>query len=140
MLYFSDTFKTDRKINNDFSIKSALFIGFLQVLSLIPGVSRSGITISAARMLNFERYDSAKISFLLSIPTLAAVSLFGFKNIISSDNFDFSVLNLIAIILSFLISFITIKFFIDYIKKFSLTVFVLYRIVIGLLILIFAYL
>tara|TARA_A100001011_G_scaffold23375_1_gene23334 strand:- start:268 stop:1026 length:759 start_codon:yes stop_codon:yes gene_type:complete len=140
LLYFSDTFKTDRKLKNDFSIKSALFIGFLQVLSLIPGVSRSGITISAARMLNFERYDSAKISFLLSIPTLAAVSLFGLKNIISSDSFDFSVLNLIAIILSFLISFITIKFFIDYIKKFSLVVFVLYRIVIGVLILIFAYL
>ena len=91
-------------------------------------------------MLNFERFDSAKISFLLSIPTLAAVSLFGLKNIISSDSFDFSVLNLIAIILSFLISFITIKFFIDYIKKFSLVVFVLYRIVIGILILIFAYL
>ena len=100
LLYFSDTFKTDRKLKNDFSIKSALFIGFFQVLSLIPGVSRSGITISAARMLNFERFDSAKISFLLSIPTLAAVSLFGLKNIISSDSFDFSVLNLIAIILS----------------------------------------
>ena len=79
LLYFSDTFKTDRKLKNDFSIKSALFIGFFQVLSLIPGVSRSGITISAARMLNFERFDSAKISFLLSIPTLAAVSLFGLK-------------------------------------------------------------
>ena len=49
LLYFSDTFKTDRKLKNDFSIKSALFIGFFQVLSLIPGVSRSGITISAAK-------------------------------------------------------------------------------------------
>ena len=65
---------------NHFNYKSAIFVGILQVFSLIPGVSRSGITISAARLLKFNRYDSTKISFLLSIPTLAAVSFFGIKN------------------------------------------------------------
>ena len=73
---------------SDFSFKSAIFIGILQVLSLVPGVSRSGITITAARILEFKRFDSAKISFLLSIPTLGAVSLFGLSNMILSENLN----------------------------------------------------
>ena len=70
-----------------------MIIGFFQVLSLIPGVSRSGITITAARLLNYKRYDSAKISFLLSIPTLAAITFFGFKSVIEENSLNFSVLN-----------------------------------------------
>ena len=73
-LYVSDKCNLNKKIEKDFTFKSAITIGILQILSLIPGVSRAGITISAARVLKFDRYDSAKISFLLSIPTLAAVS------------------------------------------------------------------
>ena len=64
----------DKKIEKDFSYKRAIFIGLFQMLSLMPGVSRSGIVITAARMSHFNRFDSAKISFLLSIPTLGAVS------------------------------------------------------------------
>jgi len=89
LLYFSDKFNMDKKIENNFTFKSAIFIGVLQIFSLIPGVSRSGITISAARILKFNRFDSAKISFLLSIPTLAAVSFFGFRNLIISGNANF---------------------------------------------------
>ena len=62
-------------------------------------------------MLRFDRFDSAKISFFLSIPTLAAVSFFGLNNLIISENLNFSTLNLVAIFLSFIFSFITIKFF-----------------------------
>ena len=65
------------------SIKSAILIGLFQIISLIPGVSRAGITITGARFLKFSRYDAAKISFLLSIPTLAAVSFFGLNNLSS---------------------------------------------------------
>ena len=54
LLYISDKFKIEKTINKDFSLKSALFIGFLQILSLIPGVSRSGIAITAARFLNLR--------------------------------------------------------------------------------------
>ena len=57
-----------------------------------PGVSRAGITITAARFLKFNRYDSAKIAFLLSIPTLAAVSIYGLSNLIKSDSYNFSFL------------------------------------------------
>ena len=140
LLYVSDKFNLDKNIENDFNFKSAIFIGFFQIFSLVPGVSRSGITISAARILKFNRYDSAKISFLLSIPTLAAVSFFGFRNLISSENIDFSILNLAAVLLSFIFSFITIKYFLNYIKNFNLNLFVIYRIILGLFLLIFAYL
>jgi len=85
LLYLSDRSSVKKKINSNFTLKSAVLIGLLQILSLIPGVSRSGITITAARLLNFKRYDSAKISFLLSIPTLGAVSIYGLKNIITAE-------------------------------------------------------
>ena len=139
-LYISDKCNLNKKIENDFTFKSAITIGILQILSLIPGVSRSGITISAARILKFNRYDSAKISFLLSIPTLAAVSFFGFRNLIISENADFTNLNLISIFLSFIFSLITIKFFLNYIKNFNLNLFVIYRIILGIFLLIIAYL
>ena len=140
LLYIADKFKLQKKINNDLSYKSAIFIGFFQVLSLIPGVSRSGITITAARFLKFERYDSAKISFLLSIPTLGAVSIFGLNNLINSESLEFSFLNLLSITLSFIFSLITIKFFLSFIQKFSLKIFVIYRIFLGLILLYLSYL
>ena len=140
LLYIADKFKIEKKIENDLSYKSAIFIGFFQVLSLIPGVSRSGITITAARLLKFERYDSAKISFLLSIPTLGGVSIFGLNNLISSESLEFSFLNLLSITLSFIFSLITIKFFLSFIKKFSLKIFVIYRIFLGLILLYLSYL
>ena len=123
----------------NFTFKSAIFIGIFQILSLIPGVSRSGIAITAARFLKFDRVNAAKISFLLSIPTLLAVSVFGIYNIYVTDNFDLIKLNFSSIILSFIFSYITMVAFLGYIKKASLDVFVLYRIVLGVLILIFAY-
>ena len=140
LLYIADKFKLQKKINNDLSYKSAIFIGFFQVLSLIPGVSRSGITITAARFFKFERYDSAKISFLLSIPTLGAVSIFGLNNLINSESLEFSFLNLLSITLSFIFSLITIKFFLSFIQKFSLKIFVIYRIFLGLILLYLSYL
>ena len=140
LLYISDKFSIEKKIDSNFTYKSAIFIGILQIFSLIPGVSRSGITITAARVLRFNRLDSAKISFLLSIPTLAAVSFYGLRSLLFSDNVDFSILNLISIFLSFIFSFITIKFFLNYIKKFNLNIFIIYRILLGVFLLITAYL
>ena len=93
LLYISDRFKLKRNISTNFDFKSAIFVGFFQILSLIPGVSRSGISITAARFLKFKRFDAAKISFLLSIPTLGAVSVFGLRNLIISEEASFSILN-----------------------------------------------
>ena len=140
LLFISDKSKVNQNLDKNFSLKSAIFIGVFQILSLIPGVSRSGISITAARMLNFNRFDSAKISFLLSIPTLAAVSFFGVRNLIIADNFYFSKISILSIFLSFIFSYITIKFFLKYIQKFSLDVFVVYRILLGIILLTYAYL
>ena len=139
LLYIGDRFHLEKNINEDFNYKSAIIIGFCQILSLVPGVSRSGITITAARILNFKRYDSAKISFLLSIPTLGAVSLFGLHNLIKEESLSFTFLSLISIFFSFIFSFITIKYFLIFIKKFNLSVFVIYRILLGILLLTIAY-
>ena len=140
LLFLSDKFKLEKNIEKNFTMKSAIFIGLFQVLSLIPGVSRSGIAITASRLLNFKRVDAAKISFLVSIPILGAVSLFGLKNLIFSENSYFTVSNLIAIFFSFLTSLITIKYFLIYMKKFNLNIFVYYRILLGLILLAIAYL
>ena len=110
LLYISDKFELNKNIEKNLNFKSIFFIGLLQILSLVPGVSRSGIAITAARLLKFRRVDSAKISFLFSIPVLGVVSIFGLKyNFIG--NFNFAQLNLFSIIISFLFSLITIKFF-----------------------------
>jgi len=139
LLYISDKFKLENNIKN-LNYKSIIFIGLLQIFSLVPGVSRSGIAITAARFLKFKRVDAAKISFLISIPILGAVSLFGLKNIIWSGSAMFTQLNLIAIFLSFLFSLITIKFFLSFINKFSLNLFILYRILLGFFLLTLYYL
>ena len=139
-LYLSDKSIFKNNIKSNFTFKSAILIGFLQILSLIPGVSRSGIVISGARMLKFNRYESAKISFLLSIPTLAAVSLFGINSLIKSESLNISFLMIISVIFSFIFSYLTIKYFLRYIKNFSLNVFVLYRLLLGIGLLVLAYL
>ena len=132
ILFFADQRKTDQNISTNLNIKSILFIGLFQILALIPGVSRAGISITAARFLNFNRVDSSKISFLLSIPALAGASFLGLKDAFE-QSLDLNYLILIAVILSFLFSYITVKFFLIYINKFSLSIFVLYRILVALI-------
>ena len=131
ILYLADQRKIDKNISSNLNIKSILIIGFFQILALIPGVSRAGITITAARFLNFNRVDSSKISFLLSIPALTGASFLSLKNI-TAQSVEINYLIVIAMFLSFLFSYITIRFFLFYINKFSLSVFVIYRVIIGL--------
>ena len=138
VLYFADKSRFDRKISSNLNLKVILYIGLFQILALIPGVSRAGITITAARIFRFNRFDSSKISFLLAIPAIAGASVLQLKNAIS-HSFEFNYLILISITLSFLFSYFTIKFFLDYINKFSLNVFVIYRIIISIILFIIIY-
>ena len=131
ILYLADQRKVDKNISSNLNIRSILVIGFFQILALIPGVSRAGITMTAARFLNFNRLDSGKISFLLSIPALTGASFLSLKNI-TTQSIEINYLIIIAMFLSFLFSYITIRFFLIYINKFSLSVFVIYRVIIGL--------
>ena len=139
-LYISDKSKITKKINTSFTNKSAIFIGLFQVFSLIPGVSRSGVTITSGRLLGFNRFESAKISFFLSIPTLTAASLLGIYNIFKEGSAELNFLAIIAVIFSFIFSYITIALFLNFVKKFSLNIFIIYRIALSLFILGIVYL
>ena len=139
VLYFADQRKIDQNISTNLNLRSIIVIGLFQILALIPGVSRAGITMTAARFLNFNRVDSGKISFLLSIPALSGASFLGLWDI-SSETIEINILIIIATILSFLFSYLTVKFFLNYLNKFSLKIFVVYRILIGLILLSIIYL
>ena len=132
ILFFADQKKIDQNISANLNIKSIILIGLFQSLALIPGVSRAGVTITAARFLRFNRVDSGKISFLLSIPALAGASFLGLKDVLN-QSVEINYLVIIAIILSFLFSYITVKFFLNFINKFTLSIFVIYRILISLI-------
>ena len=132
LLYIADKNKLLKKIESDLNMKSVLIIGFFQVLALIPGVSRAGITITAGRILGFDRTDSTKISFYLSIPALLGASALGIKDLFK-ENIDFNLLVLVGVFLSFLFSLITIKIFFKFIKNFSLNVFVVYRLFLAMI-------
>ena len=130
ILFFADQRKIDQNIHTNLNFKSVIFIGLFQILALIPGVSRAGIAMTAARFLKFNRVDSSKISFLLSIPALAGASFLGLKDLLYQP-IEINYLIIIAITFSFLFSYMTVKFFLSYINKFSLNIFVIYRIIIA---------
>jgi undecaprenyl-diphosphatase len=138
VLYLADKSNFDKKISSDLNFKTILYIGLFQVLALIPGVSRAGITITAARFFKFNRFDSSKISFLLAIPAIAGASVLQLKNSIE-QSLDVNYLILISITLSFLFSYFTVKYFLEYINKFSLNIFVIYRIIISIILFIIIY-
>mgnify|MGYP005656550411 FL=1 len=132
LLYFSDKFELKNKISSELNIKSIVIIGLFQILAIIPGVSRSGIVITASRFLKFDRVESSKIAFYLSIPALAGASVLGFKDVID-DQINFDAIFIFSTSASFLFSYFTIKYFLIYVKMFSLSFFVIYRIVLSII-------
>ena len=138
ILFFADQQKFNKNMSNDLDVKSIVFIGLFQILALIPGVSRAGIILTAARFLKFNRVDSTKIAFFLSIPALTGASFLGLKDI-ANQSIEVNYLTVVSVILSFLFSYITVKFFLNYINKFSLNVFVIYRIFVALILFLIIY-
>ena len=138
LLHIADRRKIFNNLENSFNFKSALIIGLFQIIALIPGTSRAGITITAGRILGFDRTDSTKISFYLSIPALVGASVIGIKDLLK-ENIEFNFIVLAGIFLSFIFSLITIKYFLKFIKKFSFKIFVFYRIILSLILLYIIY-
>ena len=138
ILYFADKCRFNKKISSNLNLKTILYIGLFQTLALIPGVSRAGITMTAARFFKFSRFDSSKISFLLAIPALAGARVLGLRDIMT-QSFELNYLVFIAITLSFLSSYFTVKFFLNYINKFSLNIFVIYRVIVAIILFIIIY-
>ena len=132
-MYYADKSKVSKNFKYDLNTKNILIIGTIQTLSLIPGVSRSGVVITIGRMLNFNREDSLKISFFLSIPALLGASVLSIKDIIN-ESIHINFLLIFSIILSSLFSYLTIKYLLIYVQKFTLKIFVIYRIILSFII------
>jgi undecaprenyl-diphosphatase len=138
LLYIADKSTIDKKIENNLNFKNIFLIGIFQCLALIPGVSRSGITITSARLIKFNRLDASKISFYLSIPALLGASFLGLKEVVNKD-LDFNLIIFVSSILSFIFSYLTIKYFLIYVQKYSLNIFVYYRIFLALVLFVIIY-
>lgn len=132
LMYFID--KT-AKLNKDLGHigkKKALFIGLAQVLALIPGTSRSGITITAGEYLGLDRESAARFSFLLATPISLGAGLYKMLQIVQDPPSGSSIwLAILGIIVSFVVGLVVIKWLLDYLKKHTLYVFVLYRVALG---------
>jgi len=131
LLYFTDSNRKENKKIIDASLTVILFIGLLQTLAIMPGVSRAGIVITAALLIGFTRNDSIKISFLLSIPaifmasTYQAIQLLGKSDKILIESY------VLGVFLSFIFSYLTIKLFTSTISKITFAPYIIYRIVLG---------
>lgn len=116
------------------STKDSLIIGLFQALALIPGISRSGSTISAGLFLNLTREEAARFAFMLSGPVIAGAGAKKFLEVITSSSISSNDLNffLIGIISSAIFGYLTIKYFLRYLSTRTLYPFVIYRVIVGL--------
>ena len=139
LLYISDCKgKTVRKVEQ-IGIKEAAIIGLAQCLALIPGTSRSGITITAARFLGFERREAAKFSMLLSIPTILGAGILVGYELFRENNLKEIIFAIDGILYSFIFSVIAIYTVMWWLKKSTFLPFVIYRVILGTTLLLNAY-
>lgn len=122
---------------NDLDYRTALFIGVFQLLSLIPGTSRSGTTIMGAILIGTSRYVAAEFTFFLAIPIMLGASLlkvikFGFE----FTSMELAILG-VGTITAFVVSILAIKFLIGYIKKHDFKAFGYYRIILGIIMILY---
>ncbi len=139
VLFYADKIGKNNKTTENIGLKEAILIGLAQCLALIPGTSRSGVTITMARFLGINRSEAAKFSMLLSVPTIAAAgALETFRLWKKSailevyETFD-------AVGYSFIASLLVIFFMMKWLKKFTFLPFVIYRVALGLILILYSY-
>ncbi len=137
LLYISDRFSRRDKSVEDMNLTDCIIIGLAQALAIIPGVSRSGITITGAMFRGFKRDESARFSFLLAAPLIAGAGIFESRHLSYSD--VVSVPFIAGFIASAVFAFLAIKYLLRFVRKSSYTLFVIYRLVLAVLI-VFMYL
>ena len=138
-LYLADRFSFSKKINLNYSIKDALIMGLWQSAALIPGTSRSGATITAARILGYKRKSAARIAMLMSIPTILASGSLEIIDVWHKVDFNHFNDAIIVICLSFIFAFLTLTIMMRLLNSISFTPYVIYRILLGVLLLAIAY-
>jgi undecaprenyl-diphosphatase len=112
--------------------RRALFIGCAQALALIPGTSRSGITMTAARMLGFERSDAARFSLLMAVPVILGASALAGLDLVRSDNIHLTTATAIAAGLAFLAALLAIAAMMRWLAHASFAPFAAYRVILGI--------
>jgi undecaprenyl-diphosphatase len=130
LMYAADAFGAMRRQMRDLNWTSAFIIGFAQALSLNPGTSRSGITMTAARALGFVRPEAARFSFLLSIPATAAAGLLIIGDAVEQGT-PITSDSILSGALTFLVALATIAFLMQLVKRMSFLPFVIYRVILG---------
>ena len=137
LLWLADKQGSQKRSNKDIKVKDALFIGIAQAFALIPGASRSGVTMTAGMWLGLTRVEAARFSFLLAIPTILAASIYGaYKGMIQDSAIDWA-LTLGVMACSAIVAFLCIDWFLKVVTKLGMTPFVIYRIILGGLLLFF---
>lgn len=128
----ADKFSSDDKTMRDVGLKHAVLMGLAQAMALVPGVSRSGATISMGRILGFEREAAARFAFLLAIPAVVGAGVFSLKEIPGTTNPYGWGPTIVATLVSFVVGYAVIAWLLRYVSTKSYTPFVVYRIALGL--------
>ena len=139
LLYLADKYGKTARTTHDLTVKDAILIGCAQCLALIPGTSRSGITITAARLLGVTRREAAKFSMLLSIPTIAGAGLLVALSMWQSGDWGNISDACHGVAYSFIASLGAIFIMMTWLKKWTFTPFVIYRLMLGGYLLLNAY-
>jgi undecaprenyl-diphosphatase len=129
---------TDRWLRQ-LTISHAAVVGLAQVIALVPGTSRAGITMTAARMLGYERAEAARFSMLLSIPTVAAAGLLAGLDLYETQSLALGIDAAIACAIAFVAALAAITGMMHWLKRATFTPFVLYRVVLGIALLVWFY-
>ena len=128
----------DIKMDESHGFKRAILIGISQALAIFPGVSRSGITLTAARFLKISREEASRFSFLMSLPIIFASILYKSPEILKGEATYVSLTDtFLGISISFIVGLLTIHFFLKFIKRIGLLPFALYRVLLGITLLVF---
>jgi undecaprenyl-diphosphatase len=136
MLVCDATSRRERDLD-DLTMRDGWIVGFAQAAALIPGVSRSGATISAGLALGFDRISAARYSFLLSVPAVVLSGLFELKDVGSGGGYG-PFPTIVATIVAFIVGYWSIAFLLRYLTTHTLKPFIAYRLIVGVIVLILA--
>lgn len=139
LLGVADKYGPSERTTGDMKLKDALLIGVAQAMALVPGTSRSGITMTAARFMGFSRVEAARFSFLLSIVATAAAGAVGILDYLENPQPGLITSIIVGVVVSFLAAMGAIHFLMRWLARASFTVFVWYRVALGLALLGFLY-
>jgi undecaprenyl-diphosphatase len=138
-LYWADQTGPTEKVAGDWNLRDAAIMGLWQAVALIPGTSRSGITITASRMLGYNRKDGARISMLMSIPTILASGGLLALDVIGEADWQTARDAAIGAALAFVAAYLALAIMMRLLRSVSFTPYVIYRVILGIVLLAIAY-